>query len=92
MWLPREVKLHRAEGNGHIARSSTRGGMSVAGGHCQERRAERTTCHGSCIRTALRALPRQRAFFPPELLAEENPADVIGVAATTALMPFLSVK
>lgn len=62
MWLSREVKLHRAEGNGHIACSSTRGGMSVAGGHCQESRAERSICHGSCVRTTLRSLPQQRAF------------------------------
>ena len=36
----RKVKLHRAEGNVHIACSSASGGMSVAGGRCQERRAQ----------------------------------------------------
>lgn len=58
-----EVKVYRAEGNGWIACSSTRGGMSLAGGNCKERRAELRTCHGCCIRTALRSLPRQSAFL-----------------------------
>lgn len=54
------VKLHRAEDNGHIARSSSREGMSVARGHCQERRAVCKICHGSCLRAALRSI----SYFP----------------------------
>lgn len=57
--LSREVKPHRAEGNGHIACNSTRGGMSVARGHCRERRVERSL--SSCIRPTSRSQPQVRA-------------------------------
>lgn len=62
LWPTRRVKLYGAEDNFHIACSSTRVGMSLARGHCQER-PELPTCHGSCTRSAWKSLPRQSAFL-----------------------------